>query len=315
MKNILAFLGLLFSQLLVAQKDTCKVGIYLDNIYDYKVDDKSFMADFWMWMNYANDSLHFDNAMEITNSKTADFSHYTMEKEGSANWAAQKCRAQLIHQWDVSKFPFDQQVLKLIIEDTQYDTSVLIYAADTANSKIDPAVNSNEWSVESFSVKALVRTYQTTYGNPRLAGKSSYPGISAQVTIKRKNSWNILVKMLTGAYVAFLISCIVFFISSENQDSRFGLCVGGVFAAIGNKYIIESIVPSSSGNTFMDNVHTLTFVFIFLIIILITISLRLYESGDKRKIRYSQLLDRWSFYTLGILYTIINIIFILMASG
>ena len=315
MKNILAFLGLLFSQLLVAQKDTCRVGIYLDNIYDYKVDDKSFMADFWMWMNYANDSLHFDNAMEITNSKTADFSHYTMEKQGSANWAAQKCRAQLIHQWDVSKFPFDRQVLKLIIEDTQYDTSVLIYTADTANSKIDPAVNSNEWSVENFSVKALVRTYQTTYGNPRLAGKSSYPGISAQVTIKRKNSWNILVKMLTGAYVAFLISCIVFFISSENQDSRFGLCVGGVFAAIGNKYIVESIVPSSSGNTFMDNVHTLTFVFIFLIIILVTISLRLYESGDERKVRYSQLLDRWSFYTLGILYTIINIMFILTASG
>lgn len=297
-----------------AQKDTCSIGIYISNVYDFKVEDKSFMADFWMWMNYTNDSLHFENAAEITNSKSSDFSHYTMEKHDRSNWAAQKCRAQLMHQWDVSKFPFDKQVLQIIIEDSQYDTSALVYLADAVNSKIDPSVNSSEWSVESFSTKEMVRTYQTTYGNPRLAGKSAYPGIVAQLTIKRNNSWNKLIKMLTGVYVAFLISCIVFFVSSENQDSRFGLCVGGIFAAIGNKYIVESIVPSTSGNTLMDNVHTLTFIFIFIIIILITISLRLFESGDERKVAKSLRIDKWAFYTLSILYTLINIALIYNAA-
>jgi hypothetical protein len=308
------FLFLFFGTIVTAQKDTCHVGIYINNIYDFKVDDKSFMADFWMWMVYTNDSLRFENAAEITNGKSADFSHYTMEKQGGSNWAAQKCRAQLIHQWDVSRFPFDKQVLEMNLEDSQYDTSALVYIADTLNSKIDDCVNSDEWSVEKFSLRAFVRTYKTTYGNPRLAGKSSYPGIAVSIIIKRKNSWIKLVKMLTGAYVAFLISCIVFFVSSENQDSRYGLCVGGVFAAIGNKYIVESIVPSSSGNTLLDNVHTLTFIFIFLIIILVTISLRLFESGDDRKVAVSLKLDKWSFFTLAIFYTIINIIMIAAAA-
>jgi hypothetical protein len=91
----------------------------------------------------------------------------------------------------------------------------------------------------------------------------------------------------------FLFSCIAFFVSSENQDSRYGLCVGGVFAAIGNKYIVESIVPSSSGNTLLDDVHTLTFIFIFLIIILVTISLRMFESGNDHKVAASMKLDKW----------------------
>jgi hypothetical protein len=315
MKNhFLLFAASLLCITVAAQKDTCRVGIYINSIYDFKLDDKSYMADFWMWMNYKNDSLKFENTTEVTNSKSADFSHYTMEKKGDWNWAAQKCRAQLIHQWDVSKFPFDKQVLRIEIEDSQYDTSALVYQADMANSKIDTLFNSTEWCIEKFSLNAGVKTHQTTYGNPALSGTSSYPGVIAEITIKRNNSWIKLVKMLTGAYVAFLISLVVFFVSSENQDSRFGLCVGGVFAAIGNKYIVESIVPSSTSNTLMDNVHTLTFTFILLIIVAVTISLRLFESGDENKRKLSLRLDKWAFFSFGILYTGINIIMIYFAA-
>jgi hypothetical protein len=308
MKNRLLFLVsvIFISTSLMAQKDTCRVGVYINSVYDFKLDDKSYMADFWMWINYKNDSLQFENVAEITNSKSADFSHYSKEKIGGWNWVAEKCRAQLIHQWDVSKYPFDRQLLRIEIEDAQYDTSALIYMADKVNSKIDNKLNSSEWCIENFTLKEGTKTYNTNYGNPILSGNSTYPNVVAEISIRRNGSWVKLVKMLTGAYVAFLISCIVFFISSENQDSRFGLCVGGVFAAIGNKYIVESIVPSSTSNTLMDNVHTLTFIFILLIIITITISLRLFESGDEKKVQRSHKIDKTAFFSFCILYTLIN---------
>lgn len=297
-----------------AQKDTCNIGIYINSIYDFKLDDKSFMADFWVWMNYKNDSLAFEHTLEVTNNKSAEFSHYTMEKKAGWNWATQKCRAQLIHQWDVSKFPFDKQNLRIEIEDSQLDTSRLIYMADETNSKIDNSFSSGEWIIEKFSLKQGVRTYQTTYGNPSLSGKSSYPRVVAEITIRRKNSWVKLVKLLTGVYVAFLISCIVFFVSNESQDSRFCLCVGGIFAAIGNKYIVESVVPSSTSNTLMDNVHTLTFIFILLITVVMIISLRLFQSEDAQKKELSLKIDIWAFYSLTFLYTLINAILVYVAA-
>jgi F0F1-type ATP synthase membrane subunit c/vacuolar-type H+-ATPase subunit K len=297
-----------------AQKDTCKIGIYINSIYDFKIDDKSYMADFWMWINYTNDSLEFQNISEITNSKSAEFSHYTTEKKGAWNWAAQKCRAQLIHQWDVSAFPFDKQQLRIEIEDSQNDSSRIFYIADSINSKIDTSFNSTEWCIEKFSLKAGIKTYETTYGNPVLAGHSSYPRVVAEITIRRNNSWLKLVKLLTGAYVAFLISCIVFFVSNESQDSRFCLCVGGIFAAIGNKYIVESIVPSSTSNTLMDNVHTLTFIFILLITVVMIISLRLYQSGNEEMKQRSHKLDKRAFYCFGTLYILINFVLVYLAS-
>lgn len=312
MKNrTLLFAIVLFtSHFAIAQRDTCKVGLYLNTVYDFNLEDKSFMADFWLWMNYKNDSLKFEDAIEIPNSKSTDFSHYSLEKKGNINWATQKCKAQMMHQWDVSTFPFDEQRLTIELEDAKYDASQLVYVADSINSKIDCSFNSKEWRIESFTVKSSARTYKTTYGNPALQGSSTYPRVTAELVIRRNNSWLMLAKMLTGAYVAFLIACLVFFVSSENQDSRFGLCVGGLFAAIGNKYIVESVVPTSTTNTLMDNVHNLTFTFILLIVGIIIISLRLFESGDEVKKAKSLKLDRWAFFSVISVYTLINIFLI-----
>jgi hypothetical protein len=297
------------------KKDTARLGIYINSIYDFKLDDKSFMADLWLWINYKNDSLQFENTVEIPNSKTVEFSHYTKEKVGEWNWITQKCKAQIMHQWDVSCFPFDKQHLRIEIEDSEYDASQLVYTADRVNSRIDTAFNSNEWHIEKFLVYEDVRIYQTTYGNPALSGKSSYPRLVAEIVIQRNNSWIMLAKMLTGAYVAFFISCLVFFVSSDNQDSRFGLCVGALFAAIGNKYIVESIVPTSTTNSLMDNVHNLTFTFILLIVVIIVISLSFFESEDERKKNLSLRLDKYAFFSTLILYCVINALLIFKASS
>lgn len=310
---LLAIVLLLCGATVVAQKDTCKVGIYLNSLYDLKLDDKSFTADFWLWMLYKNDSLHFEEALDVPNAKSVTFSHFAMEDKAGMHWVTQKGNAQIKQDWDVSKFPFDRQYLHIELEDSKYDTSELIYVADTLNSKMDTSFNSKEWCLERFSLKNDVHTYNTTYGDPVLSGKSSYPRVVAEIQIRRNNAWRMLGKLLTGAYVAFLISCLVFFVSSENQDSRFGLCVGALFAAIGNKYIVESIVPSSTTSTLMDNVHNLTFMFILAIVCVIIVSLYLFESGDERKRKLSLKLDRWAFYTALMLYIILNIRIIYLA--
>lgn len=59
-------------------------------------------------------------------------------------------------------------------------------------------------------------------------------------------------------YIAFLISVISFTIQVQELEPRFGLPVGGLFATVGNKYIIDSILPETSAFTLVDTLHTLT---------------------------------------------------------
>lgn len=297
-----------------AQKDTCRVGLYINNIYDFKLDEKSFMADFWCWVVYKNDSLNFENSLEIPQSKSAEFSHYSIEKKGNYNWSTQQCKAEVIHDWNVSDFPFDEQRIRIQFEDSYHDTNSVVYIADTVNSKINKLFNHKEWHIQGFRVRDEAYVYETTYGNPELTGNSVYPRIIAEIILKRNCSWVLLTKMLTGAYVAFLISCLVFFISPDKPDSRFGLCVGGLFAAIGNKYIVESMVPTTTTNTLMDNVHNLTFSFILLIVLITIITLRLFDSGNENKIRLAKKIDRLSFYSIILLFVLLNTLLIYFAT-
>lgn len=296
----------------VAQKDTCKIGMYVLSLSDFKIDDQSFKADFWIWFIYDNDSLVMKDAIEIMNAKSTEFSNYSIEKKGGKNWAQMKCKAIINQNWDVTKFPFDKQDLSIKIEHTMLDADEAVFIADAENSKIDSTFKLDDWDINSFELKAMKRTYNTTFGDPILKGSSTYPGVEADIIITRAHSQGILVKMLTGVYVAFSIALLGFLIKPSLAD-RLGLCVGGIFAAVGNKYIIESVVPSSTANTLLDSIHNLTFVAILIMIALTVVSLKLSDTEDEKKKERSQKIDRISFAVLLIGFITANIILILSA--
>jgi len=311
---LVVFCFLFFSNNSFAQKDTCKIGMYILSLSDFKIDDQSYKADFWLWFIYNNDSLQMKDAIEIMNAKSTEFSNFSIEKKGGKNWAQMKCKAVINQNWDVTKFPFDRQELLIKIEHTTLDADEVVFIADSENSKIDSTFLLDDWDINSFQLKSEKRTYNTTFGDPVLKGSSTYPAIEAEIVITRAHSQGILVKMLTGVYVAFSIALLGFLIKPSLAD-RLGLCVGGIFAAVGNKYIIESVVPSSTANTLLDSIHNLTFVAILIMIAVTVVSLKWSDTEDKKMIDKSKKLDRISFAVLLLAFITANIILIASAKS
>lgn len=124
-------------------------------------------------MNYSNSKLDFKDNQNITNAKTTEFTHYSVENSKTHSWAAQKCKAEIMQQWDVTNYPFDKQKLRIEIEDAENDSTQMIYIVDSINSKLDPCFASEEWDIVKFTVKDQLRTYATNYGNPLLKGTST----------------------------------------------------------------------------------------------------------------------------------------------
>ncbi len=312
-KNLSALLFLvLISSVLHSADDTCKVGIYFNSLTDFNISDQSFSADFWMWFNYKNDSLQFNDALEVTNSKSSSFSNYARMKKEGINWDMMKFNAVVFKEWDVTAFPFDKQKLTLHIDHTIYDTKKLAFITDAGNSAIDSNLLLSNWKIDSLAFYVENQTYNTTFGDPVIKGTSTYPSVTADIYITRENSWNTLFKMLTGVYVAFSIVLLAFFVK---PGDRLGLCVGGLFAAVGNKYIIESVVPSTVSNTLFDNIHNITFIAIFVILVIAVISFRWNETKKPEMLAKAVKLDRLSFYSVTLVYILLNTFLILRAAG
>ena len=309
---ILPLFVLLFglSSALKATPDTVKVGVFVTSIFDFSLSDRSYSVDFWMWLHYRNDSLNLLESTEISNSKEYTYLLSDIETTNGINWATQKCKAIIKKEWDVTNFPFDRQVLTIELEESILDTSELVYLADTANSRFDRRISVDGWKITHFSISAAEKNYRTTYGDPHLSGESTYA--SAEVIFHfSRDGISMFFKLFTGIYVAFFISVLVFFMGPENPE-RFGVLVGTLFAGIGNKYVVDSLLPETTAYTLVDKVHTLAFIMIFLALAATVIAYRLDYNG-KRKTGW--LVDKISFSLIMSLFVGLNIWFFVQALG
>lgn len=231
-------------------------------------------------------------------------------KKANVNWEQKKRASTILQDWDNRKFPFDQQKLMINLEETMLDSSVVNYVADTANSKLNADLKLENWKINRFTIQAKNANYDTTYGDPELQGSSSYPKIQAVIELSRTSSWTTFIKLVTGLYVAFMIALMVFRIKPPDSDSRVELAVGGSFAAVGKKYIVEGIVPTTTQNTMIDNMHNITFGAILLIVVItIYISGQFYEGHKVKALR----LDKISFWGILSVYIALNILLVLKA--
>jgi hypothetical protein len=296
---------LFFNAARAQEKDTCKIGIYVTSIFDFSLGEKAYSVDFWMWFNYKNDSLDMLGSTEIVNAKEFEFLLADTEKKGNINWATQKCRATIKKEWDVRHFPFDKQELIIEIEEANADTTSMVFLADTKNSKYDKRIHIDGWKISDFKINTQPITYETTYGDPELSGNSTYPSARVTFTIEREGK-GLFFKLFTGLYVAFAISLLVFFMGPENAE-RFGLLVGALFAAIGNKYIVDGMLPETTMYTLVDKIHVLTFTYILINLIITVVAYRFYAT---QRIEQARKIDWYSFLFVVSSYIGINVFLI-----
>lgn len=304
MKQILLSAVCIFglSYHLQAQADTVKIGVFVNDIYDINLSEKSFSTEFWVWFNYRDSLLKPITTLEMPNAKDLSSSLDFFEIKDGICWASKKIHAVIKKDWEISRFPFDVQNMTIELEDSNNDIQSLVYLADSINTRYDTSLSISNWELTGFSLHAGTKKYQTTYGDPTLTGGSEYPHATLNMTIRRK-SWGLFFSLFTGLYVAFFISTLVFFIDPIDVDPRFGLSVGGLFAAVGNKYIVDSILPQSTTFTLVDKLHILTYLFLLVCIVFSVISLRIWKNGKERQ---SARFDRRAYVSIVSLYLLIN---------
>ena len=291
--------------------DTVKVGVYVTSIHDIDFKQKEYAITFWLWLRYRNKNFDFVNNLEVPQAKTVDKSFSTIDSSGDMVFMYMKLQCVMKDSWKIENFPFDQQKLRLSIENSQFDESSLVFVADTLGAHFDKRFTLRGWTIDSCVIGSGRHLYETAFG---VLGaekqESQYSTFRVRLSIAR-SATGLFWKMFLGMYLAFFISFICFFIHADSMDSRFGLSVGSLFAVIGNKYIIDSALPESSSFTLVDMLHGITLFFILAVIAANAYSLRLIKSNRvQQSIKFDNRI-RW--VVLGT-YLLLNFWFIWQAT-
>ncbi len=291
--------------------DTVKVGVYIVSIHDIDFKQKEYAISFWLWLKYKNKDFDFVKNLEVPQAKSVDKSFSVLDTSGEEVSLQMKMQCVMKDNWKIENFPFDQQKLRLSIENSQYDSRSLVFKPDTVGQHFDPRFLLRGWVIDSCIVTNGTKSYETGFGDESLARPhTEYSAFRVRLSIHR-DAAGLFWKMFLGMYIAFLIAFICFFIHTDGIDSRFGLSVGSLFAVIGNKYIIDSALPESSSFTLVDTLHGLTLFSIFAVISATAYSLRLVK---KNKVAEAHRFDMMMAGGVLLIYILSNLWFISQAA-
>ena len=294
------------------KKDTVYTGVYITSIHDIDFKQKEFAISFWLWLKYKNKKFDFANNLEVPSAKSVDKAFFTIDTTGERIYMMMKLQCIMKDSWKISNFPFDEQKLRVSIENSQFDASSLVFMPDTAGEHFDKRFTLRGWNIDSCIITSGIKKYETAFGvEGAVKQLSEYSAFRVRLSITR-NASGLFWKMFLGMYLAFLISFMCFFIHAEGMDSRFGLSVGSLFAVIGNKYIIDSSLPESTSFTLVDTLHGITLFFILVVIAANSYALHLIK---KEKPKAAVKFDRWMAIAVFAVYLLLNTWFIIGAKN
>jgi hypothetical protein len=306
---IITIAGHLHSQ--DANPDTVRTGIYITSIHDIDFKQKEYAINLWLWMRYKNRDFDFYNNLEVPQAKSVSKSFILIDSSQEEIYLQMKLQCVMKDSWRIANFPFDQQTLRLSLENSQFDSKSLVFATDTTGRQFDPRFTLSGWKIDSCVMTAGVKQYETAFGDTSIhPAHTEYASFRVRLKIDRDAS-GLFWKMFLGMYIAFFIAYICFYIHADSIDSRFGLSVGALFAVVGNKYIIDSSLPESNSFTLVDTLHGLTLLSIFVVATSTVYSLKLVKKNEHAA---ADRFDRYMANGLLAVYLLLNLYFIYQAS-
>ena len=287
--------------------DTVSVGIYITSIHDVEFRQKEFSANLWLWLKYKRKEFDFTKNLEIPGAKTFEQSYTTIDTlEDGTVYILTKLQCLMKGNWQTNQFPFDRQRLTFSIENSMFDASDLVFSLDTLGQHYGKYFLMG-WEKDSFNITSELKTYETGFGDPELDKPQAVYSTFKVVIVIHRDSWQLFLKLFLGMYISFLISQVCFSINPENSDSRLTLAVGSIFAVVGNKYVIDSVLPESNSFTLVDILHGITLIYILFVIASTVYTLVLVKSGQLERAKKHNRITGWILFSV---YAILNVYFI-----
>jgi hypothetical protein len=292
--------------------DSVDVGIYVDRVYDLSLVGSVWKADFYAWFTWTDPKLNPGETFQVVNGEILSRTLLKKKESGRRRYALYRVMAQITKSFDTARFPRDDHMLNLILEDTASQSYQLAYTADP-HSDVSSRVKVPGYEILQKSIAIKPHSYKTSRGDPELPSsyKATYSQFIYGIWIARP-TWGLYFKMFQVLYASALIALLALFLKANDSSRLGGLIVGSFFAAVANAYVISTLIPDTGVSTLADVVNGIGTALIGLATIQSVISLYIFENqGDEN---FSRAFDLVNFFLLSAVYIVINIAIPLAAS-
>lgn len=292
------------AQALVDRQTEVQVGAYVLRLSNVSPRDGSFDVDMWLWFRWLGSDVRPDLSFELASGVIESRTDSQVVVDEGMNYATTRVQGRIFHDFDVRRFPMDDHVISIVIEDSMLEESMLKFVPDEGTA-LDPQVAVAGWDVGLAAPRVESHTYATDYGlRSSETEQAVYSRLVVPITLDR-TSYGTLFKSFWISLLSVLLGLLAFLVKSDDLDARFGMGVGSIFAASANAFVISDTLPQTTIVTLAEQINLIAVGVIFLSVFISIWSLRLrYADREEESLR----VDRISMIVLAGIYVVLNVL-------
>mgnify|MGYP002858437767 CR=1 FL=1 len=273
------------------------VGVYLMNLYDINADAHSFYADLYLWFKWKGDidptSIEFVNMVEKWSNTSTLFTDSAIVLADGYNYNGMRVEGRFFHPFEMERFPIDQHVFDIQIENTDYPVDSIVYLPDVENiTRKRPSLNLPGWNIKGCQVVNKTQQYSTDFGNSDI-GQRAYSNAVVEVAISRPMAYFIL-KLMLPLFIVLLSSIggLVIFPSKDYVDARISLPIGGLLTAVFLQQSYSDALPDVGYMVLMDKIYLLAYTVIAAVVLEIILAANFLKRNKHADIASLQYIER-----------------------
>ncbi len=200
------------------------VGIYVVGFGNFDANKGTYTIDFYMWMSWdATDANFTALSYEFMNGRAGSTVKLSDETDGGVREVWYRIQAALYHEPDFSTYPFSEQSITIVIEDSKLTTDELVYVADVDGSGIDDSLSIAGWEMGDWSITATDNAYDN-WGE-------TYSQLVFQVDLNRAVT-TTAIKTLLPPIIFCIVSGLSFAFKPDKIANRIGFGTSMLISAV-----------------------------------------------------------------------------------
>lgn len=250
-----------------AKPERVVIGLYVNDIQEVDFLTHSYAVDLYVWFRWKSPDLNPAKAMEFMNryAPTDHQRDMLLDKpkalpDGNL-YEVLREQGRFATKFGLARYPFDQQKLKVEIEDTLASATDQIYVPDQVPVLLNPNITLPGFIVGKPIMKIENHVYPTNFGDTTAQTNESYSRVTVEIPVSRALA-TVTVKAFLPVLLIVICASLIFFIMPSRVDGRIGLGITALLTLVALQLTGSSSLPEVGYLMLIDKIYLASYAFI-----------------------------------------------------
>ncbi len=247
------------------------VGGYINEIHHVELRTHSYPGDIYIWFRWddADDAPHetfefmnlFDPEAHV---ESVGYDEPEVMESNGQFYNYIRHQGAFSSAMKMTKYPFDDHILRFVIEDAEHGTEAMNYVPDPEGVSINDQISLPGYRIGKPRMVIEDKAYPTTFGDLNNPETGAYSRVVFEVPITRPWQYGVF-KLFLPVLIVLMCSGLALAIDPTHTEGRIGLAITALLTMVAMQITTASSLPEVGYLTLLDMAYLLSYAFILIV--------------------------------------------------